>query len=218
MEKEDVKKALNELKEKSSKRNFKQTVDLVITLSGLDLKKSENQVDFTLNLPNSTGKDIKVAAFTGPELKASAKENCDEVIDVDEFPKYAKDKKAIKKLSKEYDYFIAQANIMPKIASTFGKVLGPRGKMPNPKAGCVVPPNANLKQLVTGLKSTSRVTAKTSLMCQNPVGKEDQEEEKIAENVLAIYDALMNHLPGGKQNVKNVYIKLTMSKPKKLEI
>ena len=195
------------------KRNFKQTFDLIITLKDLDLKKPEEHVDFFAQLHYPKGKKVTTCALVGPELKASAKEACDFSIAVDEFDKYAKDPKAVKKLAEQCDYFIAQANVMPKVAAAFGKVLGKRGKMPNPKAGCVVPPNANLKALVDTLQKTVKLSAKTSLMIQTIVGKEDTPEEQIIDNVITAYNAVIHHTIRGENNVNKVLLKLTMSKP-----
>ena len=216
MKKEDLLKSLKELKEKSEKRNFNQTIDLIITLKNLNLKKPEDQVDFFQSLHFPVGKKVKVCALVGPELIGQAKEVCDVAISVDDFDKYAKDKKAIKKIAQECDYFVAQANIMPKVAAIFGKVLGPKGKMPNPKAGCVVPPNANLKVLYSRMQKLVKLSAKVMPMIQCIVGKEDSKEEEIIDNILVVYDGLIHHLPGGKNNIKNVLLKLTMSKPVKL--
>jgi len=216
MKKEDILKSLKELKEKSEKRNFKQTVDLIISLKNLNLKKPEDQVDFFQSLHFATGKKKKVCALVGPELIGQAKEVCDQAISVDEFDKLSKDKKAVKKIARECDYFIAQANIMAKVAAAFGKILGPKGKMPNPKAGCVVPPNANLKVLYERLQKLVKLSAKTMPMIQCNVGKEDSKNEEVADNVFTIYDSLIHHLPGGKNNIKHVLLKLTMSKPIKL--
>lgn len=216
MKKEEVLKSLKELKEKSQKRNFKQTVDLVINLKGLNLKKPDEQVDFFQNLHFGTGKKTKTCALVGPELMGQAKNVCNVAISVDDFDRYVKDKKTVKKIAQECDYFIAQANIMPKVAAAFGKILGPKGKMPNPKAGCVVPPNANLKVLCDRLQKLVKVSAKTTPTVQCVVGKEDGKEEEIVDNILVIYDGLIHHLSGGKNNIKNVLLKLTMSKPVKL--
>jgi large subunit ribosomal protein L1 len=215
MDKESVTKALEELK-KGQKKKFNQTVDLIIVLKNLNLKKPEEQVDFYQQL-HSVPKDVKIAALVGPELAGQAKELFDTTISVDDFPKYVKDKKLLKKLAKEHVFFVAQATIMPKIATTFGRVLGPAGKMPNPKAGCVVPPNANLKPLADKLKKTVKISAKTSPMIQLAVGKEDSKEEEVVDNVLTVIDGLIHHLPGGKNNIRKVLLKFTMGKPVKLE-
>jgi len=212
MDKSKILSAIKELKEKH-KRNFKQTFDLIITLKDLDLKKTEEQIDFFTQLHYPKGKNTVVCALVGPELKAAAKEACDFSVVADDFDKYAKNPKETKKLAEKCDYFIAQANIMPKVAAAFGKVLGKRGKMPNPKAGCVVPPNANLKLLVDKLQKTVRLMAKTSLMIQAIVGKEESPEEQVVDNILTVHDAVIHHTPKGKNNVNKVLLKLTMSKP-----
>jgi len=123
----------------------------------------------------------------------------------------------MRKLAKGYDFFIAQANLMAKVATTFGRVLGPKGKMPNPKAGCVVPPNANLKPLVAKLQKTVRIAAKTTPMVQMAAGLEDQKEEEVSDNILTLYDQLIHHLPKERNNVRSIYLKLTMGKPQKID-
>ena len=121
--------------------------------------------------------------------------------------------KLLKKLSNDHDLFIAQATIMPKVATSFGRVLGPRGKMPNPKAGCIVPPNANLKPLYENLQKTLKISAKKEPLIQTYVGKEDTAEEIVIDNIKTIYTTLIHHLPNEKNNIKSIYIKYTMSKP-----
>jgi len=216
MKKDELSKVIKELKEKN-KKNFNQTVDLIFTFKNLDLKKQDNQLDFSIILHNPKGKEVKTCALVGPETKVSAEENCTTTILVDDFARYAKDKKLLKKIAVDHDFFIAQANIMAKVASSFGRVLGPKGKMPNPKAGCVVPPGANLKLLTDKLQRTVKVTAKTAPMVQLMAGKEDMDEEQLIDNILTIEEAVINHLPGGKAQLKGSFIKLTMSKPVRLE-
>jgi large subunit ribosomal protein L1 len=127
------------------------------------------------------------------------------------FPQYS-DKKAVKKLAKEHSYFISQANIMAQVAQAFGKILGTRGKMPNPKAGCVVPPKANLKPLSEKLQNTIRMKAKTSPVIQILVGREDMDEDHVADNILSLYNQLVHALPHHEQNIGKIMVKLTMGK------
>lgn len=216
MNKQDVKKAIEELS-KQPKKKFTQTYDLIFTYTNFDVKKTENQLDFYVPLPFKRGKEVRTCALVGPELIEDAKTNCTTAISVDDFEKYAKDPKAIKKLADDHEYFIAQATIMPKVASTFGRVLGPRNKMPNPKAGCVVPPNANLKPLHERLQKTLRISAKTSPMTQVFIGTQEMEEDSVIDNVMTVVDQVLHHLPNGRDQIKNIYLKLTMSKPIKLE-
>jgi len=216
MEKTDVLSALTEMRKNSKKRNFNQSVDLIITLKDLDLKKTDNQRDIFITLPHPPSKSVKVCALVGPESVESAKD-CQKVISQDEFPQYEADENKIKKLAKEFDFFVAQANIMPLIAKVFGKVLGRRGKMPNPKAGCIVPPKTNLKPLVDRLQRTVEVKVKTSPMVQCKVGTEDMKDEEIAENIVTIFNNLLHALPNERNNIKSVMVKTTMGAPVKIQ-
>lgn len=201
----------------SSKRKFKQTFDLVINLKDLDLKRPEHQVDFFIQLPHGRGKKNKVAGLIGPELIDEAKANLDFFILQDDFDKWTAKPKA-RKLAEDYDFFIAQANIMNKVASAFGRVFGVRGKMPNPKAGCVVPPKTSLKALVERLRSTIRVQSKNQPIIQVPLGTEEMKDEQIVENLEAVLKQLLNTLVSGKQNVKTAMIKTTMGAPVRIEV
>ncbi len=208
--------ALKKAKDGSKKRNFKQKVDLIVNLKDLNLKKPEQQVEFFLKLRYDKGRESKICALVGSELAAKAKSACDNVIPADDFQKYAGDKKLSKKLCNDYDFFIAQANIMAKVAAAFGRILGPRGKMPNPKAGCVVTEKTDLNTLCTNLKKTVKISAKTSLIIQLIIGNEEMKDEEIADNAYNVYEQLAHHLPNEKHNIKSMFVKLTMGKPIKV--
>jgi large subunit ribosomal protein L1 len=205
-----VKEALKKLKESSKKRKFAQTVDVIFILKYL--QKTE-KVDFFVDLHQPRGKKIKICALVGTELAEQAKEVCDKVVVQDDFAKFAKDKKATKKLANECDYFIAQANIMTEVAKTFGRVLGPRNKMPNPKAGCVVPPAANLKMVYDRLQNRLRVMSNKNhnWMIQCAVAAENMSDEQIVDNVMTVYNALIANLPSQENNYKKGFVKFTMS-------
>ena len=179
------------------------------------LTKRFGPLEAVSNLTFSVGRG-EICALVGPELEQKAKEACEMVILADDFGKYAGNKKLAKALSKQYDYFIAQGDMMGKVAGAFGRVLGPRGKMPNPKAGCVVNDKTDLKLLAANLKATARIAAKTSLIIQTMVGNEEMPEQEVAENVFTIYDQLIHHLPNEKNNIRSAYLKLTMGKPVKV--
>ncbi|MFH0701009.1 MAG: hypothetical protein V2A62_01075 [Candidatus Woesearchaeota archaeon] len=214
MDKEQVKQALEELK-KLPKRKFSQSYDLIINLKNIELKTTP--IDFFATLPSPRGMKLKIAAFVDQELVEQANKFCDLTVKENEFSRYTSDKKLAKRLAQEYDYFIAQANLMPRIAAAFGRFLGTRGKMPNPKAGCVVPPNGNLELLVKRLNQTVHMSAKKAMNLQCLIGKEGQPEEEIIANVLAAYQAAAKQMPQDEnQNIKNVCLKLTMSKPVKI--
>jgi large subunit ribosomal protein L1 len=209
MDKELIASTLKKLKESSPKKNFKQSIDLIINLKGLDLKKTEHQINMFITLHQGTGKPVSVCALVDREMESKAKEACNEVIVSDQFEPF-KNKSLVKKLATKHDFFIAQASIMPKIATIFGRYLGSRGKMPNPKIGCVIPPNANVKQLCDNLKKILPVVTKNEPTIKCKVGYEDTGEDIITDNILTIYNAVLQKLPNDKQNVKSVMLKLTM--------
>jgi large subunit ribosomal protein L1 len=207
----DVLQALKNLRQEK-KRNFSQTIDLVINVKDLDLKKAENHIDAFISLPHGF-KKRKICAFVGPESLEDAKSSCDKAILKNDFPRYAKDKKLTKKLVKEFDFFIAQADVMVNVASAFGKVLGPKGKMPNPKAGAVFPPKAPISSVCDKLQRMAHLKIKTALTAHLAIGTESMQDEQIADNIMSVYDYLIHHLPNEEQNIKSVFLKLTMSKP-----
>lgn len=215
MDEKTIIKALKTAREQSKKRNFSQTVDLIVSLKGLNIKNPDEQVDFFVTLQHSPKKRT-VCALVGPELADKAAEVMDKVITPPDFEIY-KDKKLLKKLANEYDYFVAQADVMPKVAGAFGRALGPRNKMPNPKAGQIIPPKAPVQPVFDRLQKMVRVVAKKQLATQMIVGNEDMDDAILAENILTIYDQIIHHLPQEQNNVRDVFVKLTMGKPVKIE-
>jgi len=203
MKKEDILKTIGELRKNSKKRNFVQSFDLIINLKDLNLKKEGERVDSFFSLPNSF-KELKICAFVEKKLDKFDKE-----IVVDEFEKHKE--KDIKKLCEEFDYFVAEGKIMSKVAQSFGKVLSQKGKMPNPKAGGIITPDSNVDVLKEKLSKLIRLQTKNELGVKCGVGLESMEDDKIVSNAYAVYDHVIHLLPKEKYNVRNVYLKLTMS-------
>ncbi len=204
---EELKKALTELR-KSKERKFDQTVDLIVNLQKFDIKKSN--VNLFVSVPHKI-KDKKIAGFL--EVKNSSIDT----ITPDEFKKY-NDKAKMKGLVNHYDFFIAQASLMPSVATNFGRALGPTGKMPSPQLGIIM--NADektLKELTSKINTSIKIKVKESSI-KIPIGKQTMKDEDIIENILAVYNLLLKTLPRNKENIKNVEIKFTMTKPYKISI
>ncbi len=204
---EQIRQALTELR-KSPERKFNQSVDLIINLQKFDVKKE--QVNFFVSVPYRV-KDKKICAFL--EMKS----NIVDTITKSEFKKYS-DKKELKNLVAKYDFFIGQASLMPLVATTFGRALGPAGKMPSPQLGIIV--NADDK-VITELKN--RINNSIKIRTKEPsikvsVGRENMKDEELTENIVTIYNAIMKVLTKGKDNIKNLEVKFTMTKPQKIKI
>ena len=200
-----VKEALDEKNNK--KRKFVQSVDLVINLQDVDLNKPENRIDEEIELPKGRGKRAKIAVFASGELAFKAKEVADEVITPEQIKELAEDKKKAKKLAEKYDFFLAEAPLMPTIGRSLGRIFAPRGKMPKP-----IPPDADITSIIKKLRNSIRVRSKDKPTFHCLVGREDMKPEDIAENIEAILDRVESKLERGRMNIKSVYVKTTMGK------
>jgi len=215
MEKSAIIEAVKKAKAAKKKGKFTQTIDIAVNLKELDIEKEEGKVNEILQLPHARAKPAKVCAFVGHELQDSAEKFCDVVILSDTFSKWTEKRKS-KKLARQCDYFIAQANVMPAVAKTFGRYLGVLGKMPNPKAGQIVSPKANIEQLVKKLKNSIKLVIKKAPVIFCGVGNETMTDEQLADNISAVLERLHTKLPRGKHNIANVIVKTTMGAPVKI--
>ena len=151
----------------------------------------------------------KIAAFITKRSKLI------DSITPEDFVKY-KEAKDIKKLAKKYDAFIAVAPLMGKIATTFGRVFGPMNRMPSPQAGIIPKETDEMINMMVGkLKKSIRVKNK-EMAIKLPIGKEDMKDDELKENIEAVIKGLKKVLPRGNDNVKEVLIKFTMTKPVKV--
>lgn len=201
----ELKSAIEELK-KSKERKFNQTVDLIINLQKYDVKKQP--LNLFVRVPHKI-KDKKVAGFL---------ETPNEFIDtitLAEFVKF-KDKSKLKGLVKKYDFFISQAKLMPKVATAFGRFLGPAGKMPSPQLGLILDADEkSINDLKEKINTSVRIRLKEPSV-KVAIGKQDMKTEDLVENCIAVINELLKNLPREKENIRNIEIKLTMTKPIKL--
>ncbi len=214
MEKHQVLETLKLVRDHSKKRNFSQSVDLIINLKGLNLKKPEENINDFVALMHPRGKEAKIGALVGDELASKANAACDLVIKKDDFRTYGTDPKKAKKMAKKIDFFVAQANLMPDIAKAFGKVLGPMGKMPNPRSGAVVPPIIpDLKPLVAKLKKTIKLQTKNEQVIKGFIGAEKMSDEELSDNVMTVYNHIFHLLHEDRSKIGDIILKFSMGRP-----
>lgn len=198
-----VQKALDESKKLD--RKFKQNVDLVINLKNVNLEEAKNRIDEEIILPHGRGKEAKIAIFASGELALKSKGKVDLIIKPEDIEGLASDKKNVKKITEEHDFFIAEAPLMPTIGKTLGIVLGPRGKMPRP-----VPPQIDITGIVKNLRKTIKLRSKTNKTFHAIAGREEMNNEHIAENIDVIIKRLESKLERGRMNIGSIHIKTTM--------
>ncbi|MGB9937647.1 MAG: 50S ribosomal protein L1 [Methanobacterium sp.] len=203
---QEILEAVKKAKDESKPRNFTQSMDVVINIKDLDVKKPENRIDEEVFLPNGRGKGIKIAFIADGELAILAKDaGADLVITKQNLEDLGKDRKAAKKMANEYTFFVAQADMMPQVGRFLGPVLGPRKKMPKP-----VPASVKPDPIMERLANTVKVRIKDQPVIQAIIGSQDMDDEQIADNVEAVLGILDRKLEKGRNQIKSMYIKTSM--------
>jgi large subunit ribosomal protein L1 len=195
--------AIAEVK-KNAKAKFDESVEIHVRLA-IDPKKSDQQVRGVAELPNGTGKSVKIAVFTTTEKKA-AEDAGAEMVGGEELISKIKSSGKI-----DADIAIATPEMMPKLA-TIAKILGPKGLMPNPKNKTVTP---KVNEIIESLKK-GRADFKNdnSGNIHQIIGKVSFEAEKLEENFKTFLEALKKARPEGAKGkfIKTISLCSTMGK------
>jgi len=200
-----------ELVKKTSSTKFDGTVELHVRL-GIDVKKSDQQVRYTIVMPHAAGKTKKVAAFVPGDKEKDAKEAGAEIVGSEELiEKIATSGKI------DFDVAVATPDMMPKLAK-LAKILGPKGIMPNPKTETV---GTNVKKMVEELKK-GKVTVKNDSTgnLHQAIGKASNSTTDLSENLAAVITAIRKAKPASAKGsyMKNVVITSTMGPAIKLDV
>ena len=192
-----------------SKLKFDPTVDIAVRL-GVDPRKANQMVRGTVSLPHGTGKDVSVLVLCSPDKENEAKEAGADYVGLDEFI----DK--IKKGWTDVDVIITMPSVMGKVGA-LGRILGPRGLMPNPKTGTVT---MNIGQAVKDVKA-GKIDFKVDKfgIVHAAIGKASFESNQIVDNAKELIAALVKLKPSSAkgQYVKSVTLSSTMSPGVKVE-
>jgi large subunit ribosomal protein L1 len=194
--------AIKKLRE-GEKRKFNQSVDLIINLRNIDLKKPENKFSKDVILPNGKGKDVSVCIISDTLPEGVGKR------DIEGF---AQNKSAAKQFTKKYDFFLCEAPLMPLVGKILGRYLGPKGKMPR-----LLLPGKDPKGMVEETKKSVRINVRDAPTIQIAISSEEMEDAKIKENVERVIEEVRKSLPA-KAQIKNAYIKTTMGRPIKIGV
>jgi large subunit ribosomal protein L1 len=209
MEAERLEKLKAFMDENKGKRKFAQSVELAINFSGINFGKAENRLNMEVRLPNGRGKVGGAIVFADDKLISErAAQSGAAIINSSELQAISTDKARLSSLLKSE--LLAQPSLMPMIAKSLGQFLGPRNKMPKPLLGSDVA--GVIKNVSNSIYIRSKGKYLPTVHCI--AGKENMEIQQIVENIDQIINTVVKKV--GKQNVKSVYVKLTMSKPMRL--
>lgn len=172
---------------------FDETIEVAMNL-GIDPRHSDQNLRGMITLPHGTGKSVRVAVFARDAKADEAKEAGADIVGAEDLME------AIQNGNMDFERCIATPDMMPLVGRV-GKLLGPKGLMPNPKLGTVTP---DVKKAVTDAKAGAlEFRAEKAGIVHAGIGKVSFGEAKILENVTAFYDAIVRAKPSG---AKGTYI------------
>jgi large subunit ribosomal protein L1 len=201
--------ALALLKERATAK-FDETVEVAMNL-GVDPRHADQMVRGVVNLPNGTGRDVRVAVFARGAKADEAKAAGADIVGAEDLVEI------VQKGTIDFDRCIATPDMMP-LVGRLGKVLGPRGMMPNPKVGTVTPDVAAAVKASKGGAVEFRV--EKAGIVHAGVGKASFDVKALEENVRAFADAVTKAKPAGAKGnyIKKVSVTSTMGPGLKLDI
>ncbi len=194
----------------NSKVKFDETVDLALNLA-VDPKHADQVVRGMVQLPNGTGKDVRVAVFARDAKADEAKAAGADIVGAEDLME------TIQKGTIDFDRCIATPDMMP-VVGRLGQVLGPRGLMPNPKLGTVTPDVAAAVEAAKG--GAVEFRAEKAGLVHAGVGKISFGQKKLEDNVVAFIDAIVKAKPSGAKGayIKKITISSTMGPGLSLDV
>jgi len=207
--------AIERAKSSGKSRNFKQSIELIINIKDVDLKRPENRIYEVIELPHGRGgKPSKICVIAGPALANEAKKipEVDRVIERDELEALTGNKRLAKKLASEYDFFLVDPTLMGLAARALGAALGGRGKRPQP-----IPQGVNLAEFAKSLKRSVAINVRKNPQAMCLIGTEDMDPKQLAENAAAVISKIVDRLEKRFRNVQSIYVKKTMGEPIRVE-
>ena len=186
-----------------SKLKFDSSIDLAVNL-GVDPKKADQNVRGIVSLPNGTGKDVKVLALVTPDKEDEAKKAGADFVGLDEFLNKIKDGWT------DVDVIITMPSVMGKLGP-LGKILGPRGLMPNPKTGTVTMNVGKAVEETKAGKIDFKVDKNGTIHVA--IGKVSFSSDKIYQNAKEVLDNIVKIKPSSSKGIymKSVFMSSTMS-------
>ncbi|MGB6085124.1 50S ribosomal protein L1 [Parvibaculum sp.] len=204
----DLGEAVKLLKERASAK-FDETIEVAIAL-GVDPRHADQMVRGVVSLPNGSGRTVRVAVFAKGDKADAAKAAGADIVGAEDLAEIIQSGKI------EFDRCIATPDMMP-LVGRLGKVLGPRGLMPNPKVGTVTPDVAEAVKAAKGGAVEFRV--EKAGIVHAGVGKVSFTEDQITGNIRALIDAVQKAKPTGAKGtyIKRIAVSSTMGPGLKIE-
>ncbi|HWO73778.1 MAG TPA: 50S ribosomal protein L1 [Dehalococcoidia bacterium] len=200
------------LAKKIAPAKFDETVELHMR-TGLDPRHADQQIRGTALLPHGLGKQVRVLVFAEGEAARSAEQAGADFVGSDDLIRRIEDGWT------DFDVALASRELMSKV-SRLGRILGPRGLMPNPRTGTVVDPDDIAKAVSDARQGRVEFRLDRTALLHVPIGKVSFDEDKLLENMATVVDAIVKAKPSGAkgQYIRSASLTTTMGPGIKLEL
>lgn len=200
------------LVKKNATAKFDETVELHVR-TGLDPRHADQQVRGTTNLPHGLGKSVRVAVFAEGDAARAAEDAGAVIVGSDDLID------RVQGGFTDFDVALAQRELMGKVGK-LGRVLGPRGLMPNPRAGTVVGGNEIGKAVEEAQAGRVEFRVDRLALMHMPVGKASFEEQQLVENIASLVTEIVKAKPSGSKGsyIRGLHLTSTMGPSVKLEL
>lgn len=198
--------------EKAPKRNFQESLEIIVNLRNIDMAQPKNRIDETMLLPHGTGRVEKIAVLGKGDITTQAKAaGVDLIIGPEEIERLGGEKREARQMADTYRFFLAETAVMPLVGRFLGTRLGPRGKMPQP-----IPQGVDIGPIVERLRNSVKFRTKDKKTFHVKVGSTSMNPDDIAENIDAVLKKVEANLESGAMNIRSVYVKTSMGPAERL--
>jgi large subunit ribosomal protein L1 len=198
--------------EKAPKRNFQESLEIIVNLRNIDMAQPKNRIDETMLLPHGTGRVEKIAVLGKGDITTQAKAaGVDLIIGPEEIERLGGEKREARQMADTYRFFLAETAVMPLVGRFLGTRLGPRGKMPQP-----IPQGVDIGPIVERLRKSVKFRTKDKKTFHVKVGSTGMNPDDIAENIDAVLKKVEANLESGVMNIRSVYDKTSMGPAERL--
>jgi len=198
--------AVNSAIEKAPKRNFQESMEIIVNLRNIDMAQPKNRIDETMLLPHGTGRTEKIAVLGKGDITTQAKAaGVDLIIGPEEIERLGGEKREARQMADTYRFFLAETGVMPLVGRFLGTRLGPRGKMPQP-----IPQGVDIGPIVERLRKSVKFRTKDKKTFHVKVGSTGMNPDEVAENIDAVLKKVEANLESGTMNIRSIYVKTSM--------
>lgn len=209
MEKEQIVKAITELRSKAKERKFIQSIDLAIGIKDVNLKDPAKRFRGEIIIPHGINKPVALCVIGTEDIINKAKEaGVKYTLNEEEIEHFTRNPLEAKSFVSGIDYFLSIPQMMASVGKNLGRFLGPAGKMPS-----VLPPGADIAVFAARYNKTVRIRLRQNPVIHCRVASENMSDDEIIANVEAVLSDVEHRLENGANNIKHVFVKTTMGPP-----